>query len=180
MSTFISWREYYHLSRSHPNPEEMDYIHALHWRSHFSALNFPFEPQHAQNNMQEPCRIALLIFCNTNNQINQPGSVLYRTLAAQLSDTLERSVLESFWESSHGILMWILFLGAFITEGQPESRWFVMNIASGLRNIQINWWAEMETILLRFFYLERIHQNAFEQIWNDAIELSSCCSTTVQ
>ena len=172
MSTFISWREYYHLNRAHPNPEEMDHIHAIHWRSHFSALNFPFESQPMQNDMQEPCRIALLVFWNTTNQINQPESVLYGTLAAKLSDALEKSILESFWETSQGMLAWILLLGAFVTEGQPESRWFIMSIASGLRNTGVILWAEMESILLRYLYLERIHQKAFEQIWKDAIKLS--------
>lgn len=172
MTTFILWREHHHLNRSHPNLTQMDYCQSVSWTSHFAALNLPFEPQDKPNNMQEACRIAFLIFWNASNAVNRPGSILYRTLAAKLEHALERSVLQSFRERALGMLTWILLLGAFITDGQPESAWFITEIGCGLRDKERTTWREMEAILLQFLYLERIYQKKFELIWNDAIELS--------
>lgn len=170
MSIFILWGENYRLSSTDPGIARMDFFNCLRWRSHFSALNLPFEKQHAPNNMQAPCRIALLIFWNANTQVNQPGSLLYRTLAAQLRNALGKLVLYSSWERFQGLLAWVLLLGAFITEGEPECRWFAMNITSLLQNTGMTPWHEMEPILRRFLYLERTFQTGFERIWNKAID----------
>ena len=163
------WQEYYRLTSNDLGMAQMDCFNCLRWRSHFLVLNLPFENQHVNNNLRGPCRIALLVFYNANNQVSQPGSLLYRTLAAQLRNALEEPVRYHFWERFQGLLAWILLLGAFITEGEPECGWFSMNITSLLQRIGRTSWNQVEPILRRFLYLERIFQAGFARIWNSAV-----------
>jgi hypothetical protein len=163
------WQEYYRLAGNDLIMTQMDCFNCLRWRSHFLVLNLPFENQHVNNNLRGPCRIALIIFFNANNQVSQPGSLLYRTLAAQLRNALEEPVSYPSWERSRGLLAWILLLGAFITEGEPEYGWFSMEITFLLQRIGRTSWNEIKPILLRFLYLERIFQAGFARIWNSAV-----------
>ena len=169
MTSFILWRDYYHLIQIQPSPAQVDYLQGLHWRSHRTVLNIAFELGHVQNEIQEPCRIALLIFRNASNQVNRPGSVLYQTIATRLVRALSTTDLQSFQGRFPELLTWLLLLGAFITVGQPEYQWFARSIASNLRHREVCSWDETESVLLRSLYVRRIFGRTFAQAWKVAI-----------
>ena len=64
--------------------------------------------------------------------------------------------------------MWVLFLGAHMSAGQRERPWFVMNLARGARLLKLDNWVDVRTILLRYFYIDRVYQKSFEEAWQEA------------
>lgn len=169
---YIVWREYYHLSGIQPSWDQMNYFHAVYWRFQYLALDYPYNDQQPESDKQEPSRIALLIFHNANSQAFTPRSLIYHSLAAQLREALEQADLQTWWKqspASSAMLTWILLLGAFITRGQQEYRWFVTTLAFGPQFAKTNaTWEEIEPVMRGFLYLDRIFRGGFEQTWNDA------------
>ena len=204
MRAVMLWREHCHHTRQPPSDAEMTYFHNLAWRTRFLALNLPYEaavhqPTHRQQGMREPCRLAILIFWNACNQVNRPGSPLYRTLAAQLQTAFQPALTASnlwgpsdLWElldeHLHGMLLWILLLGAFIThdvalqgEADNDEVFFMRAIAEYLRvNLTKGRrldWKEVEGTLKRFLYLEGIFGDNMQQIWVEVMELTAELTT---
>jgi hypothetical protein len=99
--------------------------------------------------------------------------MVYRTLSTQLMSALGQcSSLPSLWHQFQDLLFWILHLGAFITQGQTDSQWYVEEIVQGARkagNVLI--WKELEMIFNRFLYIERIFNAGLKKIWDRVISL---------
>jgi hypothetical protein len=164
----VLYREYYHETGSTPPAAELDHFNIKSYNLRYLVLTVPLQMQTPVSDKQEACRIALLIFWNANYLIMQPDSALFRRLTTQLKTALEKSDFQNFWAPHYDLLMWVLFLGAHISAGQRERPWFVLNLARGARLLKLADWAETRTIMLRFFYLDRIYQKSFEQAWQEA------------
>jgi hypothetical protein len=179
--TLTLWREYHQVEHTQPSIEHVEYCQTLNWRCQYQALALPFELRYSQNPTQEPCRITLLIVCHTSNPVYRPDSLLYRNSAARLQSALERPVLQSLREHAPNMLLWILLLGAAITEGQPECRWFLGELAICFWGVKSVDWVGVEDVVRRFLYIERIWRQRFERIWNNvlALSMSSRCPAAV-
>ena len=206
MRALTLWHEHYYYTRERPNDTEVTYFLNMSWKTRFLALNLPYavtpaatkvsrnigvsrqekpyQAQYLQQSMQEPCRIALLIFWNACNQVNRPGSLLYRRLSAQLEIALKAvlpgsSHLMSLWElldkHLHKLLLWVLLLGAFIThdsglhDGIDDNDTFLMQLVEYVRLTSIDGklysLEEIERSLNQFLYLERIFGNSMGRLW---------------
>ena len=200
MRAVMLWREHYRKTRGNPSVAEMTYFHNLSWQTRVSALNLPFAKEartlhHYSNAIDEPCRIALLIFWNASGQVAWPGSLLHRNLASMLEMTFKRilaasnvqatlSLWELFDEHLHDILLWVLLLGLFITHGialeagaYDSQAFFVSNIAqyqrmSSERCRRSNDWKDIEGVLGRFLYSKKVFASVMEQHWIETLELA--------
>lgn len=216
MRATMLWREHYNRTQQQPSIPEMAYFHNLSWRTHFLALNLPYVAAAAKSNsenqqqdmltaaahqpnyqcqvLQEPCRLALLIFWNACNRVNEPGSLLYSTLAAKLEMALKEALptsnlqgSSSLWElldeRLHSMLLWILMLGAFITHNVAlqggadiDEVFFMRNIADymwvNFSQGTMRDWKETEGMLKRFLYVKEIFGNSMEQCWVEIMELT--------
>jgi hypothetical protein len=160
----VLYREYYHHKECAPPAAELDHFNA----KSYLVLTIPFQNQTPVSDKQEACRIALLIFWNANYLLGRPESALFRRLTIQLKAALETSDLQHFWGPHFELLMWVLFLGAHISAGQRERPWFAMNLAKGARLLKLDNWADVRAVLLRYFYIDRVYQKSFEEVWQEA------------
>jgi hypothetical protein len=164
----VLYREYYHYKEYAPPAAELDHFNVKSYYLRYLALTIPFQNRTPVSDKQEACRIALLIFWNANYLAMQPKFALFRRLTIQLKAALEASDLQRFWDPHFELLMWVLFLGAHISAGQRERPWFAMNLARGARSLKLDNWADVRTMLLRYFYIDHIYQRSFEEAWQEA------------
>jgi len=125
----------------------------------------------SRSEMEEACRIALLVFWNANLMLHQPSSAIFRSLTEQLKRALEATDMRFFWTPLSDTLLWILFLGAHISLGQKQRPWFVMQIARGAQILHLQDWTEVRSLLYRFFYLDRVYLTSYKTIWEEAMLL---------
>jgi hypothetical protein len=106
--------------------------------------------------IQDTCRLALLIFICTNKNLYPPSSALCRALASQLKNSFDIADIEilTFWPPAQDTLTWILCLGAYISKGREERRWFVSRLARIVRLREIYTWDGLRALLLKYFYLD--------------------------
>ncbi len=168
MRDVVPYREYYPEKQVLPVQEENDYINAKSYQFRYAVLAVPFEPRAPASDKEEGCRLALLIFWFSNYQVTAPDSALNRTLTAQLKTALQGSDLKGLWGPYYELLTWVLMLGAFISAGQRERPWFVMNVAKVSKVLKLQEWSEVRGLLLRFYYLDRIYGKGMRDIWEEA------------
>ncbi|OCT48187.1 hypothetical protein CLCR_04137 [Cladophialophora carrionii] len=168
MRDVVQYREYYHEKQELPVQEENDYINARSYQFRYAALSAPFEPRAPASDKEEACRLALLIFWFSNYQVTAPDSALNRTLTAQLKTALQSSDLKGLWGPYFDLLTWVLMLGAFISAGQRERPWFVLNLAKVSKVLRLRDWDELREMLLKFYYLDRIYAKGMRDIWDEA------------
>ncbi|KAK6369362.1 hypothetical protein LTS17_009705 [Exophiala oligosperma] len=168
MTDVVRYREYYHEKQMQPAEEEVEYINAKSYQFRYAVLSAPFEPRAPASDKEEACRLALLIFWFTNYQMSQPDSALNRTLTTQLKSALQASDLKGLWGPFHELLAWVLLLGAFISAGQRERPWFVMNLAKVCKVLRLQDWSDVRSVLLKYFYLDRIYAKGMQASWEEA------------
>ncbi|KAK5031370.1 hypothetical protein LTR13_007697 [Exophiala sideris] len=172
MTDVVQYREYYHEKQLQPLEQELDYINAKSYQFRYAVLSAPFEPRPPTSDKEEACRLALLIFWFCNYQISQPDSALNRTLTAQLKTALQASDLRGLWQPYHELLAWVLLLGAFLSAGQRERPWFVLNLARVSGVLGLKDWSDVRSVLLKYFYLDRIYARGMQASWDEAALLA--------
>lgn len=147
---------------------------------HYILLSFPFHKRGTEdgNSKQEACRIALIIFLHTQYMRQSSSSALYRSLTQQLIDSLQKSALVSLWAPRQEFWVWILFLGAHVSQGQVERPWFTMNLAYGLRSMGLREWTAVKKRLARVFYVERTFEKSYQAIWQEVRLLMTAMSAS--
>ncbi|KAI1626430.1 hypothetical protein EDD37DRAFT_346759 [Exophiala viscosa] len=172
MTDVVQYREYYHEKQLQPLERELEYINAKSYQFRYAVLSAPFEPRPPTSDKEEACRLALLIFCFCNYQVSQPDSALNRTLTTQLKTALQASDLRGLWQPHHELLTWVLLLGAFLSAGQRERPWFVLNLARVSGVLGLKDWSDVRSVLLKYFYLDRIYARGMQASWDEAALLA--------
>lgn len=77
--------------------------------------------------------------------------------------------METFtlWLPAQDTLTWILCLGAHISTGQEERRWFVSWLAKTVRLRKIYTWDGLRALLLRYFYLDSAYRQSLMGVWDE-------------
>ena len=159
--------EFFH-NRECVLPEiEVEYFSAKAYGILHRVLSMPFQFPRATSPHQEPCRLALLVFWHANWAIHLPDSGVFRSLTTQLKSALDQSNLQSLWHPHDRLLIWVMFLGAYISAGQREHSWFMMYLARSARQRGLKCSNELKAVLQRFFYIDRIYRKGVEDIWDE-------------
>jgi len=172
MTDVVQYREYYHEKQRQPVAQELEYVNAKSYQFRYAVLSVPFEPRLPVSDKEEACRLALLIFWFCNYQLSQPDSALSRTLTGQLKTALLGSDLKGLWKPHFELLAWVLLLGTFISAGQRERPWFVLNLARVARVLRLSDWCATVTLLRKFFYIDRIYGKGMQESWEEAMMLA--------
>jgi hypothetical protein len=149
------------------------------WDSELSALHCnstgptPALSMTDANPIQETSRLALIIFYLTTNQTQQMLEIAsgYRAqVVTKFKSTLECTDLASFWGPNGEALVWVLFLGAYMSAGHKERSWYIMGLVRGAQILELKDWNGVREMLLKYLYLDRVFKEGWERIW-DEVEL---------
>ncbi|KAJ5095827.1 hypothetical protein NUU61_005183 [Penicillium alfredii] len=115
------------------------------------------------------CRLACLLFHNSAiwNFYPQIAPLLPKPILA-LRAALEMTIPSGLFALCRDLLIWLLFVGAACSAALPQERaFFVAELAAAARLQGVGSWQETRTILMGFFYVDRVHLPMIRQIWKE-------------
>lgn len=162
------FREFSTVLDPYLDPAQQRYFMYESIQNRYRLLKLPFMEPYRQKDVifyqSEACRLAIS-FSGIIQYYLDPSSIIYKSLAAQLTSALKSSDLSSLWCPATDLLAWVLNLGAHMTEGQKTELFFHVHLAKcGLR---LGWkdWADCRSLIKNFFYTDRLHERSFRAIW---------------
>lgn len=85
-----------------------------------------------------------------------------------LRAALEATIPTGLFALCRDLLIWLLFIGAACSQNMPSERaYFVSELATAARLHGVGSWHEARSILLGFFYADRVHLPMLRQIWQE-------------
>jgi hypothetical protein len=176
--------------------QDMNYINLSTFHVIYNLLSLPYQSQITLSRLslgaswtptlQEPLRVSLLLFFYANWRMHEPTSPIMRTLSSQLKDSLDAytsvhcaiftytiphtysPTTDPYGSAVHGLLIWILCLGAHASAGQRERPWFVLQVAVGSRVLGLRRWEDLRRLVLGFFYSDEVYGESFREIWDES------------
>ncbi|KAJ5137648.1 hypothetical protein N7526_003881 [Penicillium atrosanguineum] len=121
------------------------------------------------NSIEGCCRLACLCFHNSAiwNFYPMLAPVLPKPILA-LRTALEATIPSGLFALCRDLLIWLLFTGAVCSQCMPTERaYFVSELATAARLHGVNSWQEARSILLGFFYADRVHLPMLRQVWQE-------------
>lgn len=168
------WREFYVCGLEKLSADGESYLTTKRFEAEYRLITLPLQPRYnTDDKIHEACRVALLTFSTSSITLLPPSSGCCRSLVRQLMEVLNQPGcdLQTLWAGLNDVLIWVLFLGAHISIGQPEQGFFVAEIARCAHVLELHELEEVRLILMRFFYLDRAYQASTQMIWEEAMEL---------
>lgn len=137
-------------------------------------LSYPFDHLNStiSSPIQEAIRQAFVTFSNAHYCVVQPSSKIARCLIEDLKGALEATELSTCWGKAAPALLWSLFQGAHLTLGQRERPWFVAQATRVSRHLHLRNWMQVRSLLVRFYYVDRVFQESFRNIWEEVLLLA--------
>lgn len=121
------------------------------------------------NSIEGCCRLACLCFHNSAIWSFYPmvAPLLPKPIQA-LRAALEGTIATGLFVFCPDLLIWLLFLGAACSQVMPAERaYFVSELATAARVHGVGSWNEARSILMGFFYVDRVHLPMLRQIWEE-------------
>ncbi|EPS30256.1 hypothetical protein PDE_05207 [Penicillium oxalicum 114-2] len=85
-----------------------------------------------------------------------------------LRAALEATIPTGLFALCRDLLIWLLFIGAASSQVMPHERtYFVSELAKAAKLYEIRTWQECRTVLLGFFYVDRVLLVILRQVWHD-------------
>lgn len=131
------------------------------------------------NSIEGCCRLACLCFHNSAiwNFYPMIAPLLPKPILA-LRTALEATIPSGVFALCRDLLIWVLFIGAACSQIMPPERtYFVSELAVACRLHGVTSWQEARSILLGFFYVDRVHLPMLRQIWQE-VQLQADPSAT--
>ncbi|KAE8359462.1 hypothetical protein BDV27DRAFT_149572 [Aspergillus caelatus] len=119
-------------------------------------------------NIEGCVRLACLLFHNGTiwEFYPQIGPVFPKPVSA-LRLALATTIPAGFFQMLPEVLIWVLFVGAWSSQLLPERTFFVTELAAAVRRQGIQSWQELRSLLLNFFYVDRVHQTVLRGLWDE-------------
>lgn len=121
------------------------------------------------NSIEGCCRLACLLFHNSAIWSFYPmiAPLLPKPIQA-LRAALEATIPTGLFTLCRDLLIWLLFIGAACSQALPSERaYFVSELAIAARLHGVGSWHEARSILLGYFYADRVHLAMLRQIWQE-------------
>lgn len=122
------------------------------------------------NSIEGCTRLACLCFHNMAIWSFYPmlAPLLPKPLLA-LRAALEVTIPSGLFALCRDLLIWVLFIGAACSQVMPSERsFFVSELAKAAQMHGVTSWQECRSILLGFFYADRVHLVTLRQVWQEA------------
>jgi hypothetical protein len=96
-----------------------------------------------------------------------PGPAPFAELANLLRKELSRLDPETITEQESRLLLWILVMGAIMTVGTLDRYCFISALSTVSRQLQVESWQEMKSILASFLWLDMTNDIDGKDIWDE-------------
>ncbi|KAL2826546.1 hypothetical protein BJY01DRAFT_262308 [Aspergillus pseudoustus] len=165
---------YFESANLHPElgtPTDNDLLvcteHQLHSLSFTADAEDHNNINSTNNLLNEPLRLALLIYLNT--RVWHLGKL---PIMGRLVGPLKASLapqLPFFQEIAPDLIFWILFMGGMASRGYSVHAWFVTRLIETAGLLGVRTWAEARAILGEFFYTDQPGETAAEDLWDGVL-----------
>jgi hypothetical protein len=166
------YREYClgHGYRVTPQEVEIFTLRRLHLE--YRIMRRLFGPDRANEDPRHTSlQISLLIFSIVNLELLTTSAGPFRTLSKLLRASLDRPDILTMWWEAPDVLMWILLMGAHISVHPKERLWYLYRLAPLPARLSLHNWQEARQMLTGCFYVDRLHEDSFIQIWNEVTRM---------
>jgi hypothetical protein len=146
-------------------------------------LAMPFEEDKKQGseaeNIQEPCRLAALIYTNMVFRELQPSAAIHTILTSRLRTALMQTDWMSCWGNLSETLRWVLFMGGAVALRGRIRSWFVSVLTVVCSKLRIQSWHDIKEILVKYLWSDRIWEERCKNLWIEVeVEHRNCTSQT--
>lgn len=166
------WKQLFSLGKADPSPEEITYVYTKQMAVEYELLTMPF---HAHDpplrSSEQALRLALFTFTRPIILVARSSAAFPRAMALQIKSHLLLTDLANLWGTNSDVLLWILFVVAHVSLGQPEFDWCMVYIHQIVRALGLNTRDDLEQLLLGFYYFPEYFGETLQAIWT-AVEVS--------
>jgi len=114
--------------------------------------------------IQQSIRLGAILYIETLRQKPLVGGIDYTLVRSRLKIHLLR--IETTCTVTIDVLIWLLFVGANFSERADRS-WFLAKLLDVLGQEGINTWDDAKVLLVRFLWVESIHEEFWQQLWKE-------------
>ncbi|KIN03412.1 hypothetical protein OIDMADRAFT_177641 [Oidiodendron maius Zn] len=119
----------------------------------------------ASNILNEACRLAALIYLTPALSCQTTYKGLLENLKTCLESIKTNPDMTRYEVAEFAF--WLLFLGGAIARDDLNRSWFVANLCETATLLHVNDWDDVESVLMKFFWLEKLHKEPFLKIWKE-------------
>lgn len=95
------------------------------------------------------------------------GALMDRAMIQKIKSCLDMA--DTATAQTSALFLWLMFLGGIAVAGTKERAWFVARIARTIMDLQICSWKDARSSLIQFLWVDRIHENACRDLWDEAL-----------
>lgn len=113
--------------------------------------------------IQQSLRFGAIIYIKTLLRKPSVRGIDYTVMLSSLRSHLLR------FEPTHlttGLLLWLLFIGGSAS-GSPCRAWYAAKLVDVTAQASINTWDDAKLFLVRFWWVESIHEGPSQQLWDE-------------
>jgi hypothetical protein len=125
--------------------------------------------------ISESCRLSDLIYLRTILPGYPSRDWVYNTVVEKLKSCIDGINFSGF--ASNGIvgelMLWLLFISSIVDLGPANRSWFVVRISKVASALQLQSWSHVKTVLMKFLWVEQMHEYLCLVLWNEIIAMES-------
>ena len=155
--------------------EDYTYVYTKKVWIEFQLLSYP----HVQSEEEEPVTPAQEAVCLALYTFSQPivfvtraSAAFPQAMARQLITTVKKADFSNLWGPCLELRLWVLFITAFLSQGEVHWIWLVAQISDLIDHLHIHTVEDMEEILMGFYYFPEYFGAALKNMWKDVSEVN--------
>lgn len=94
-------------------------------------------------------------------------------IISRLKFCLDMTDMDMAIEQVRALFLWALFMGGAALAGTKDRAWFVARLAKAkattMIGMQVCSWEDAKSCLVRFYWVDRIHEDFCRDLWDDAL-----------
>jgi hypothetical protein len=137
---------------------------SLRYRLLLCAFNGAADSQ--SNILSEACRLGFLVYLKPDICCQMTFNDLLRRLEAciyciEMNTDMKRCEVSEF-------VLWLVFIGGTTALDGPSRAWFVAHLRKTATGLRIDRWDDVKVVLMKFLWVEKIHEASFLDLWKVA------------
>jgi hypothetical protein len=148
-------------TRTSADRRELDHL-AASLRHHLLSCPSARRTTTPQNLICESCRLTALIYLKTILPGYPSRHWVYKALIEKLKSCIDGINLGGF-------ALWLLFISGLVDLGHTNRTWFVVRFSKVASALQLQDWGHVKTILIKFLWVEEMHEYPCSALWNEVI-----------